>query len=353
CGGIERKMGWDGAPTATLHFGEQGACRGWLLGEEGRGLAQMFQMMNEMRLGTAAQGVGQAAAAYRMALSYAKTRSQGLSYRRKKGDPLIQVPIIDHPDIRRNLLFMKAVVEGCRLLVFQTALYIDLAKGLDDDAEREYYDDLVEILTPVCKAYATDMGFRVAETAVQTLGGYGYVRDYPVEQYLRDIKVACIYEGANGIHAIDLQRRKLNIKDGRLFRNLLQELDGFIRENRSHPVLGSSVAALEQARKKMVAAADSFPSKGDEDPGLPLTVAKPFLDLTGHVLCTWMLLKSAAAADAMLKTSGTAEADRAFFQGKISTARYAVANLLPQVDALAATIAAWDRSILDMGEDEF
>ncbi|MBW1788486.1 MAG: acyl-CoA dehydrogenase [Deltaproteobacteria bacterium] len=353
CGGIERKMGWDGAPTATLHFGEQGACRGWLLGEEGRGLSQMFQMMNEMRLGTAAQGVGQAAAAYRMALSYAKTRVQGLSYQRKKGDPLIQVPIIDHPDIRRNLLFMKAVVEGCRLLVFQTALYIDLAKGLDDEAEREYYDDLVEILTPVCKAYATDMGFRVAETAVQTLGGYGYVRDYPVEQYLRDIKVACIYEGANGIHAIDLQRRKLNIKDGRLFRNLLQELDGFIRENRSHPVLGSSVAALEQARKKMVAAADSFPSKGDEDPGLPLTVAKPFLDLTGHVLCTWMLLKSAAAADAMLKTSGTAEADRAFFQGKISTARYAVANLLPQVDALAATIAAWDRSILDMGEDEF
>jgi hypothetical protein len=263
------------------------------------------------------------------------------------------VPIIDHPDIRRNLLFMKAVVEGCRLLVFQTALYIDLARALDDETKREYYDDLVEILTPVCKAYATDMGFRAAETAVQTLGGYGYVRDYPVEQYLRDIKVACIYEGTNGIHAIDLQRRKLSIKGGRLFRHLLEEVDGFIRENRSHARLGSSIEALGKARDDMTAAAESFPPKGDVDPGLPLSVAKPFLDLTGHVLCTWMLLKAAVAADARLNSPETSEAERNFFQGKIGTARFAAANLLPRAAALAATIAAWDRSVLDMREDQF
>ncbi|MBW2101231.1 MAG: acyl-CoA dehydrogenase [Deltaproteobacteria bacterium] len=353
CSGIERKMGWDGAPTATLHFGEQDDCLGWLLGNEGEGLAQMFQMMNEMRLGTAAQGVGQAATAYRMALSYARTRIQGLSCRRKKGDPLVQVRIVEHPDIRRNLLFMKTVVEGCRRLLFQTALYLDLSRAVPGQAEREYYDDLVEILTPVCKSYATDMGFRVAETAVQTLGGYGYIKDYSVEQYLRDIKVACIYEGTNGIHGIDLQRRKLNIHGGRLFRNLLRELEGFIRANRSHPLLGASVGRLEQAGKKMVAAAETFGVKGEEDPGLPLSVAKPFLDLTGHVLCTWMLLKSAVTADSLLQAPGVSALDQAFFQGKISTARFAVANLLPRAEALAATIASWDRSILDMEEEAF
>jgi len=187
CGGIESKMGWDGAPTATLHFGDNEECHGWLLGEEGQGLVYMFQMLNEMRLNTAVQGVGQAGAAYRMALSFAKGRIQGLSFRRQKGDPLHQVPIIDHPDIRRNLLFMKAAVEGCRRLALQTALYIDLSKAVDDPKEKEYYEDLVEILTPVCKSYGTDMGFRVAETAVQTMGGCGYTKDYQVEQYLRDL----------------------------------------------------------------------------------------------------------------------------------------------------------------------
>lgn len=353
CSGIESKMGWDGAPTATLHFGDHDECQGWLLGEEGQGLALMFHMMNEMRLATGAQGVGQAAAAYRIALSFARERIQGLSYRRQKGDPPVQVPIIDHPDIRRNLLFMKSVVEGCRRLIIQTALYIDLSKAVDDEREREHYQDLVEILTPICKAYATDMGFRVAETAVQSMGGYGYVKDYHVEQYLRDLKVSCIYEGTSGIHAIDLQRRKLNIKGGQLFGNLIQEMDGFIQQNLRHSVLGPSIGKLEKAKEKMVEVAKSFSIKRQEDPGLPLSVAKPFLDLTGHIVSTWMLLKSAVVADSLLGGSQTSERDRAFYQGKIFTARFAVSNLLPQVDALAQTISAWDRSILDMGEAAF
>ncbi len=353
CSGIERKMGWDGAPTATLHFGDRDDCHGWLLGEEGEGLAHMFQMMNELRLNTAAQGVGQAAAAYQMALSFSRDRIQGLSYRRQKGDPPVQVPIIDHPDIRRNLLFMKTVVEGCRRLVLQTALYIDMSKAVDDEKEREYYQDLVEILTPICKPYATDMGFRVAETAVQTMGGYGYIKDYSVEQYLRDIKVACIYEGTNGIQAIDLQRRKLNIKGGQLFRNLIQEMDGFIQQNLQHPVLGSLVGELERAKEKMVEVTKSFSKRREEDPGLPLSVAKPFLDLTGHILCTWMLLKSAVVADALLNDPQTSEMGQEFYQGKIFTARFAVVNLLPRVDALYRVITLWDRSILDMGERSF
>jgi len=353
CGGIEEKMGWDGAPTAVLHFGDSDDCHGWLLGEEGQGLALMFQMMNEMRLATGAQGTGQAAAAYQTALAFTKERVQGISHKRKKGDPLTQVPIITHPDIRRNLLFMKSIVEGCRRLILQTALYIDLSKVLGDARQREYYQDLVEILTPVCKAYGTDFGFRVAETAVQCMGGYGYTKAYGAEQYLRDLKVSCIYEGTSGIQAIDLQRRKLTIKDGQLFKNLIQEMDRFIEENSGHSTLGPSVGKLKNAREVLVDVAKSFAAKTQEDPGLPLSVAKPFLDLTGHIVCTWMLLKSAVVAHSLLDSSGITDADRAFYQGKLFTARFAVANLLPQAAALAGTIDHWDRSILDMKVDSF
>ncbi len=353
CAGIENKMGWDGAPTASLHFGDGDDCQGWLLGEEGKGLALMFQMMNELRLATAAQGVWQAAAAYQIALSFAKERVQGLSYKRRKGDPPVQVHIIDHPDIRRNLLFMKSMIEGCRRLILQTALFIDLSKATEGHPEREYYENLVEILTPVCKAYATDMGFKVAETAVQSMGGYGYIKEYGVEQYLRDLKISCIYEGTNGIHGIDLLRRKLNIKGGQLFKNLIQEMDGFIQQNLDHSVLGPSIQKLESAKKKMVSTAKAFSSKNEEDPGLPLSVAKPFLDLTGHIVCTWMLLKSAVVAHAVLGASKVSDIDKAFYQGKIFTAQYAVTNLLPQVDGLTQTINNWDRSIIDIGVESF
>lgn len=353
CAGIERKMGWDGAPTATLHFGEGDDCQGWLLGEEGRGLSQIFHMINEMRLATAAQAVGQAAAAYQVALAFTKDRVQGLSYKRKRGDPVVQVPIMEHPDIRRNLLFMKALVEGCRRLIVQTALYIDLSRTLEDEKERERHEDLVEILTPICKAYSTDMAFRVAETAVQCMGGYGYIKGHGAEQYLRDLKVSAIYEGTNGIQAIDLQRRKLKLKGGKLFRGLIGQMDAFVRENIGHPVLGSCVRRLGKAKERMVETASAFAIKDEEDPGLSLSVAKPFLDMVGHVACAWMLLRSGVEAHSLLGTQDLSHKDQAFYQGKVLTAQFAAANLLPRVDALCATISQWDRSILDMDAEAF
>ena len=353
CSGIENKMGWHAAPTATLNFGDNDDCCGWLLGEEGKGLSQMFQMMNEMRLSVGAQGTGQASSAYQMALSFAKSRIQGLSYKQKKDAPAVQVSIINHPDIRRNLLFMKTAVEGCRRIIHQIAVYLDLAEVLDDEKERIHYQDLSDILTPVCKAYTTDMGFKVAETAVQSMGGYGYMKEYRVEQYLRDLKVACIYEGSNGIQAIGLQRRELNAKNGRLFKSLIKELEEFIQQNLKHSGLGSLLVKLENAKEIMVDASNSFQNKDKQDTGLSLSVAKPFLDLCGHVICTWMLIKSAVVADSLAGASGISDTDRSFYQGKIFTARFAVANFLPQVDALAKTIFARDRSIIDMHEDDF
>lgn len=353
CIGIEDKMGWDAAPTATLKFGENDECKGWLLGPEGNGLALMFQMMNEMRLAIAAQGVGQASAAYQIALSYTKNRIQGLSYKKQKGDPAIQVPIIDHPDIRRNLLFMKTIVEGCRRLILQTALYIDISKASTDEREKEYYNDLVEILIPICKAYSTDMGFIVAETAVLSMGGYGYMKEFRVERYLRDILVACIYEGTNGIHAIDLQRRKLNQNHGRLFSNLLKEIEVFIKQHCDHATLSPLIQKLDSAKQIMAEVASSFSKKRAEDSGLPLSVAKPYLDLTGHVLCTWMLLKSAVVADELCRDQKTSASDREFYQGKIFSAQFAVANLLPQVEGLKQSINCWDRSVLDVRPENY
>ena len=353
CTRIESKMGHEGATTASLRFGDQGACQGWLLGNENTGLAHMFVMMNEARLGTAVHAVGQAAAAYQMALAFARTRVQGLSFRRKKGDPTEQVRIIQHPDVRRNLLFMKALVEGLRALNVQTGLYIDLSKVLERAEEREYYEDVVEILTPVCKSYAADMGFKVAETAVQTMGGRGFIKEYPVEQYLRDLKPTSLYEGANGIQAITHQGRNLNLKGGQLFHNLVREIESFVRENGANPAMGAGVAALGRATKIMVEISGSFSVKRTEDPGLPLTEAKPLLDLTGHILCTWMLLKSAAVADRALRKGPLPDKDREFYQGKKFTAQFAVANLLPQVEALAKTISLWDRSVLEMPEGGF
>ena len=308
CSGIENKMGWDGAPTARLHFGDNDDCNGWLLGKEGQGLTLMFQMMNELRLATAAQGVGQGAAAYQIALSFAKERIQGLSYKARKGEPSVQVPIINHPDIRRNLLFMKSMVEGCRRLILQTAIYDDLCKVMSEEGDREYYKDLVEILTPICKSYSTDAGFKIAETAIQSMGGYGYLKDFGVEQYLRDSKIACIYEGTNGIHGIGLQRL-LAMKEGRLFKNLTREIDKLIQENRYNPVFGPSIKKLEDSKQIMVDLAGLLVSKRNEDLGLTLSVAKPYLDLTGHVLCTWMLIKSALTANALLNNSQLSSTD--------------------------------------------
>jgi hypothetical protein len=248
---------------------------------------------------------------------------------------------------------MKAAVEGCRRLNTLASFYIDLSRVLKDSQAREYYQDRVEILTPICKAYSTDMAFRVAETAVQCMGGSGYIKDYPVEQYLRDLKVACIFEGTNGIQAIDLQGRKLTMKGGRPFRDLVREIDNFIHQSGQHPTLGPLIGNLQRAKEIMVTAAESFPGKREEDPGLPLSVAKPFMDLTGHVLCTWLLLKSAVIADSLLQAPQVSESDRAFYRGKIYTAHFAVANFLPQAEALAKTIASWDRSIIDMDERSF
>ena len=210
CTRVEEKMGIHGSATCALSFGENGGCVGYLIGggsskdgDASGGMQKMFLMMNEARVSVATQALGVASTAYLNALEYSRTRLQGAHHQKGRGEAGA-VAIIEHPDVRRNLMIMKSVSEGLRVLLYQAALHGDLAHHSEDEAVRAKNLSLLELLTPICKAYATDEGFWVTERAIQVFGGYGYIQEYPVEQCMRDVKIASLYEGTNGIQALDL-----------------------------------------------------------------------------------------------------------------------------------------------------
>ena len=208
CAGIEHKMGIKGSATCTLSFGENGKCKGWLLGEERKGMKIMFQMMNEARLGVGMQGLSIASSAYMHAVTYARNRLQGAHVTQMLNPEAPSVSIINHPDVKRMLLWMKGYVEGMRTLSYYLAHSINLSEVEEGDAKKEA-NALAEVLIPICKAGNTDMSFLVASEAVQVYGGYGFCSDYPVEQLVRDAKITEIYEGTNGIQSMDLTMRKI------------------------------------------------------------------------------------------------------------------------------------------------
>ena len=206
CGNIEEKMGIHGSSTCTLNFGDEGNCIGYLVGEENKGIVYMFHMMNGARINVGLQGSALGAAAYKQALQYAKERIQGVDIRNMKDPNAPRVPIIEHPDVRRMLLFGKSITEATRVLLLKTAYYDDLAEVTQDDAERDKAAGYVELFTPLCKSYSTDMGFEVCVQAMQILGGYGYMKDYPMEKLMRDAKLLQIYEGTNSIQRMVVGR---------------------------------------------------------------------------------------------------------------------------------------------------
>ncbi|MCP3953667.1 MAG: acyl-CoA dehydrogenase, partial [Desulfobacterales bacterium] len=204
CTGIEEKMGLHGSPTCSLAFGGKGQCKGLLLGEENQGLMIMFYMMNEARLGVGLQGFLHGSAAYLYALNYARERKQGRDIAEGKNPDAPQTAIINHPDIRRMLMWSKAHVDGMRSFIYYVATCFDKVECATDETEKERYDGLIELLTPLVKAYCSDKGHDICIQAMQIYGGYGYTKEYPVEQLARDCKIASIYEGTNGIQAMDL-----------------------------------------------------------------------------------------------------------------------------------------------------
>jgi len=359
CVGVEHKMGIKGSVTATMAFGENGNCEGWLVGKDGDGIRIMFHMMNEARLGVGLLSLGCAATAYNEALDYAKDRVQGVDMRNMKDPNAPRVPIIKHPDVRRMLMIQRAYVHGMRALMLRTAKLTDQAlKG--EGPQQTAAMGLVELLTPICKGYGSDMAFEVCNLAVQTLGGYGYIAEYPVEQYLRDSKILAIYEGTNGIQAMDLIGRKLGMQKGAVFMTFMGTLHGFMFQAKKHALGEELIGEIEQSVKDLQDMAMKFMN---EAPLYVLQQATPFMKFMGNLVMAWLLTEQAIVASDKLdelfaaKGAETKDAKKeliaenpeaAFYDGKVQTARFFVKNLLPENRSLVQAIQSQDTSIMDI-----
>jgi len=326
-------------------------------------------MMNETRLLVGMQGFALGNAAYLYALNYAKERIQGVEVERMKDRHAPRVPIIRHPDIRRMLLLMKAYAEGLRALLYRTAYFIDLAKVSESPSEKEKWEDRVDLLIPVCKAYSTDIAFRLTEWAIQIFGGYGYCGEYPVEQFCRDVKITSIYEGTNGIQAIDLVGRKLSLKQGALFAGWLKEINDFVESYKLHPFLGPGVAQLEQVKNALVKVTGHFAQLAAEgDRMYPMLHAAPYLELFGDVELAHLLLDQARIAHEQLrlifeKAGAKTEEERAdliqgqseaaFYHGKLHVAEFFVNHIDARVQSTTEMILRGNRSALQIPENAF
>jgi len=350
-------MGIKSSATCTLNFGENGKCRGWLIGAENSGIVYMFQMMNEARLDVGQQSLAIAGAAYMQALAYSQERVQGLSLKGAPRDPGVKpLTIICHPDIRRMLLGMKAQVEGLRALTYYTARNLDYAHNDPDPEQRKRYDGLIQLLTPICKAYGSDMGFRVTEDAIQVHGGYGYCQEYPVEQYCRDIKICSIYEGANGIQSMDLVGRKLTMEGGALFKAYIGEMGKFIDAQTGNAVIGDWVKKLAKARDLLVKCTMHIGKALQEnDQHYAFLVSTPYLRMFGDFSCAALLLEQALIAIEKLgpgdmaayKAKTEKSETLRFYYDKLCTVQFFIYNHLPRAEAYAETILSGDRSALE------
>ena len=346
CTGIEEKMGIHGSPTCSLALGGSGNCIGTLLGKENKGMSAMFVMMNEARLQVGMQGFACASASYLNALNYARQRVQGKAIgAARDASP---VAIIQHPDIRRQLLTMKSYTEGMRSLMFFIGLLEDMIKVSTDTDALQRYQGLIDVLIPVAKGYVTDRAFELCSMGVQVFGGYGFTREYPQEQLLRDCKITQIYEGTNGIQAMDLLGRKLCMNNGAPFSDLLTEVEKVIEAAAAVKDLSGPAGVLDEAvsQLKKVAAALADTMKG-ENVRHAFANATPFLDVTGDTLMAWMLLWRAQAASHALADKPKKK-DIAFYQGQIQSARFFIHNILPVSIARMGVILSMDTTAMDI-----
>ena len=319
-GKIERKMGIHGNATCVMNY--DGAV-GHLVGEPHKGMRAMFTMMNEARLGVGLQGYAQAEAAYQNARAYAMDRLQGRDVTGAKAPAEAADPIIVHPDIRRNLMDQKSFVEGARALTWWGALLIDRAHRAGDMEA----DGLISLLTPVIKGFLTDRGFDCTIAAQQVFGGHGYIEEWGMSQFARDARIAMIYEGANGIQALDLVGRKLALDGGRHLMAFFELIKAFNRESEGDAMLKADfLDPLKAASKDLQAAAMFFLAEGGKDPHAALAGSHDFLHMMGHVALGFMWARMARAARAALAAGDT---DRVFLETKIATGRYYMARQLP------------------------
>ncbi len=344
CGGLEEKMGIHGNATCVMNY--DGAT-GWLVGEMHKGMRAMFTMMNEARLSVALQGYTQGEVAYQNALGFAKDRLQGRDVTGAKAPEKPADPIIVHPDVRRNLMDQKSVTEGGRALVYWGAEMIDRSHRLND-AEAE---DMISLLIPVMKGFLTDKGFETTVLAQQTLGGSGFTKEWGLEQFVRDARIAMIYEGTNGIQSLDLVGRKLPQNGGKAIMAFFEMVKGFIKDNAEDEILQNGfLEPLKAASKDLQAAGMYFMAEGMKNPNNALSGSYDFMHLFGHVCLGLMWARMAKAAGAALEAGAS---DKDFYETKIATGRYYMARQLPMTGTHLARIQSGADTVMALDAESF
>jgi 3-(methylsulfanyl)propanoyl-CoA dehydrogenase len=345
CVSIEHKMGIHASPTCVMSFGDKDGAIGYLIGQENKGLAHMFTMMNEARQQVGIQGLGIAERAYQQARDYAKDRVQGRPVGRKSGD---RVTIIHHPDVRRMLLTMKSQVEAMRVFCYVMAADMDLAHKHPDAAEGRRRQARVDLLIPVIKGWCSELGVEIASLGVQVHGGMGYIEETGACQYLRDARIAPIYEGTTGIQAADLVDRKLAMDQGAAMALLIRDMRSLEAE-----LEGAELAAL---RKSLAAGFQALDQATQwllqtfgHDPNAAVAASGNYLMLAGYVCGGWQMARAARAAQAKL----AAGEDAVFYGGKLATARFYTDQILPKADALLKAVESGASTALTLAEEQF
>ncbi|MCB2185333.1 MAG: acyl-CoA dehydrogenase [Deltaproteobacteria bacterium] len=352
CTGIEHKMGCHGTPTCSLSFGENGNCRGILLGEPHSGMAKMFQMMNEARIGCGLQSLGLAASAYDTARQYAKERIQGPPFTNRHGD---RVPIIQHEDVRRMLLNLKSGTEAMRALAVELLFLLDVAHLDPDETERHQAMARVELLTPLVKAYSSDAAYMLIRDAIQVLGGVGYCSEFPVEQYARDSKIISIWEGTTYIQSLDLVGRKLPLEGGQVFQGFLQEVGEFTASLKDDPDFGPDGKLLFKA----VQATGDFAMRymtyfrdAAKAQLIPLTSTR-FLECFAEVVMAHLLLRQGVLARSKLAGVSPDSKDGLYYQGKMASASFFCRNTLTNVFGRHLALTQEDLTAVKLPEEAF
>ena len=338
CGSIEHKMGIKANATCVMNFEN---ARGWLVGDAHKGMRAMFTMMNGARLGVGMQGLGLAEVSYQNAVAYAKERLQG----RAAHGPVVPHgeadPIIVHPDVRRMLMTMKAYNEGMRALAYWVGILIDVEERHPDAERRAEATDLVAVMTPVIKAFCTDVGFEVTNLALQCFGGHGYIREYGMEQFVRDARIAQIYEGTNGVQAMDLLGRKVPDGNGRIVRRFVALMERDLSAAAERPALRGMAEQVRASLGGLVGVTGTVMARAAGDPDEIGAAAVDYLRLFGLVATGWMWIRMATVADAGTSRSAVAAT-------KVATAQFYVTKLLPAAHALVRQIEAGAAPVMSL-----
>lgn len=348
CGSIEHKMGINANATCVMNYDE---ATGWLVGEEHKGLKAMFVMMNEARLGVAVQGLAQSEVAYQNAATYAKDRIQGRSLTGPKSPDKAADPIIVHPDVRRTLMSIRSFNEAARALIIWTALHGDVSHRSEDEKDRQYSDDMMGLLTPVLKGVLTDLGFENAVNAQQMYGGHGYIGEWGMEQFVRDARIAMIYEGANGVQALDLVGRKLPANGGRAVMAFFNEVNTFLKENKDNEDLAAFTAPLKKGVDDLQAATMWFMNNAMKNPDNAGAGSTDYMHLFGLVAMGYMWAKIAKTAKESLKAG--ANGKEQWLNDKLSFGTFYMERMIPDTATRLAKISTGSSTMMSVSADAF